>query len=255
MKFIVLFFLMLTLSIPCIAGSKLAKSEFTESAFDVKNNESENSWDMAAEVGATLTSGNTDTQSLKGKLEGGLGYLGGRLSYLAQFYQKTVEQEKNAEKWKIGLKHNLHLSQHRSTFSIFEYARDKFASATRTITFAAGYTQSFLNNEAVVWNADIGPGIVRTTMEDGKENRKIIHVGSQFKYKLNKKTEFEQSVVADLNLDGSDYDVYRSETSLSASVLENLKMKLAYAAKFDADVEIGKEKLDTEASVSLVYIF
>ncbi len=255
MKSAILFPLILTLSTSCFADSKLAKSEFTESAFDIKNNDSENSWDMAAEVGATLTSGNTETQSFKGKLEGGLDYLGGRLSYLAQFYQKSVEQEKNADKWKVGLKHNLHLGEHSSTFSIFEYARDKFASATQTVTFAAGYTQRILDNEAMLWNADIGPGVVRTTMEAGEENRKIIHLGSQFKFKLNETTEFEQSVVADLNLDGNDYDVYRSETSLSASVVENLKMKLAYAAKFDADVEIGKEKLDTETSVSLVYIF
>lgn len=255
MKFVVLFFSFIIVSTSCFADSKLAKSEFSESSFDVKKDDGENTWDMAMEVGATLTSGNTDTQTFKGKLEGGLDYLGGRLSYLAQFYQKSVDEEKNADKWKAGLKHNIYFNEHSSSFAIFEYARDKFASATQTITFAAGYTQRILDNQAMLWNADIGPGIVRTTMETGEQKRKIVHLGSQFKYRLSETTEFEQKLVADFNTDGNEYDVYRSETSLSASVVENLKMKIAYATKYDADVEVGKEKLDTETSVSLVYIF
>ena len=81
----------------------------------------------------------------------------------------------NADKWKAGLKHNIYFNEHSSSFAIFEYARDKFASATQTITFAAGYTQRILDNQAMLWNADIGPGVVRTTMDTGEATRKIVH--------------------------------------------------------------------------------
>lgn len=235
-----------------VAGSKLVTSDFSELAFDVAKLEIEEEWELSTELGATITSGNTNTQTLKGKIKGGLDYLNGRLTYLAQFYQKTVDEERSADKWKVGLKHNIYFNEYSSSFSIVEYAQDKFASAQKTATIAAGYTQRLFDNNALLWNADVGPGIV---WAEGESNQHIIHVGSQFTFKLNEKTEFEQTIVADLDTKTRHKDVYRSETSLSASVVENLKMKLSYAMKFDADVSVDKETLDTETSVSLVYIF
>jgi putative salt-induced outer membrane protein len=238
----------------CLAGSKLVTSDFSELAFDVAKVDIEE-WELSTELGATMTTGNTDTQAIKGKIKGGLDYLNGRLTYLAQFYQKTVDEERSADKWKVGVKHNIYFTEHSSSFSILEYAQDTFASAQKKAILAAGYTQRLFDNNILLWNADIGPGIVWTDCDEGESNQRIIHLGSQFKLKLNEKTEFEQSIVADLDIKGRNKDVYRAETSLSASVVENFKMKLSYAMKFDANVDIDKERLDTETSVSVVYIF
>jgi len=251
----VVFVILMICNFHCFADSKLVASKFSESAFDVAKLDLENEWELSTEFGVTMTTGNTDTQALKGKIKGGLDYFSGRLTYLTQFYRKTVDEERSADKWKVGIKHNIHLSENSSTFSIIEYAQDKFASARKKATFAAGYTQRLFDNNALLWNADIGPGMTWTEHELGKSNQRIIHFGSQLKLKLNDKTEFEQSVVADFDVNGRNKDVYRAETALSASVVENLKMKLSYAMKFDADVDVDKEKLDTETSVSLVYIF
>lgn len=247
--------LSLFITTSCLADSKLVKSQFTEESFKLPTTTSESEWEMGIELGATLTSGNTDTQTLKGKLEGGLDYLSGRISYMAQLYQKTVDDERSADKWKVGIKHNIHFTEHSSSFSIFEYARDKFASVKNRATLAAGYTQRLYDNETLSWNADIGPGIVKTKMESTKETLHIAHLGSKFTMKLSDTTDFQQILVADFDISGGDNDVYRSESSVSASVVENLKMKVSYAMKFDESVQVANEKLDTETSVSLVYIF
>jgi len=251
----VVFVILMICNFNCFADSKLVASKFSESAFDVAKLDIENEWELSTEFGVTMTTGNTDTQALKAKIKGGLDYFSGRLTYLAQFYQKTVDEERSADKWKVGVKHNMHLSELSSTFSIIEYAQDKFASAHKKAILAAGYTQRLLDNDSILWNADIGPGVTWTEHELGRTNQRIIHLGSQLKLNLNEKTEFEQSIVADFDVKGRQKDVYRAETTLSASVVENLKMKLSYAMKFDADVDIDKEKLDTETSVTLVYIF
>lgn len=239
----------------CLAGSKLVTSDFSELAFDVAKLDIEEEWELSTELGATMTTGNTDTQALKAKIKGGLDYLSGRITYLAQFYQKTVDDERTADKWKLGLKHNIYFTEHSSSFAILEYAQDKFDSAQKTAILAAGYTQRLFDNNILLWNADIGPGIVWTDGDEGENNQNIIHLGSQFKLKLSDNAEFEQSILADLDIKGRNKDIYRSETSLSASVVENLKMKLSYAMKFDADADIDKDRLDTETSVSVVYIF
>lgn len=255
MKFVILFLSILTFSVPCFSDSELARSQFSEKAFDVANVELSEEWELETELGGTLTSGNTNTRTLKGKVNGSLEYLTGRITYLAEFYQKTVDEERSADKWKIGVKHNIHFDELSSSFTIFEYVQDKFSSAHKKATLAVGYTQRLFNDSKLLWNADVGPGLVRTTNEVEEFTKRIVHVGTQVKYKLASNTNFEQVLVADFDITSRDKSVYRSETSLSASVVDNLKMKLSYAVKYDSDVELFDEKLDTETSMSLVYIF
>jgi len=253
MRFIITFFA-LSLSIPCWSSSaKLTESNFSESSFNIVNKTFKEQWLLAAEVGLTMTSGNTQTKALLGKVNGEFSYQGGRLSYLASFYQKTVNNDKSADRWRVGFKHNIYFNEHNSTFAITEYSHDTFSSKTTTI--AAGYTQRLYDNEIMEWDADIGPGFVWSDGEVDKGTNKIIHLGSKLTFKVTEQTAFEQFIIADIDINRSDKDVYRLGTSLSASIVESIKMKLSYAMKIDNVVETDREKLDTEASMSLVYIF
>lgn len=253
MRFI--FLIIIVCSHACLANSKLVKSEFTESSFDVKNMPLDNEWLLATEFGLVMTSGNTETQTLFGKVDGGFHYMNERLAYLASFYQKSVDNVKSADKWKLGLKHNIYFNEYNSSFTILEYAKDNFASARTTTTLAAGYTQRLYDNHIIQWDADVGPGFVWSDYDVDTSTKKIVHLGSKLTFKIAEGTDFEQFLIADIDIKNSNKDVYRSETSLLASIVENFKMKLSYALKFDNVVDSGKDKLDTETSMSLVYIF
>ncbi len=254
MRFIFLV-IVITFSFPCLSSSKLLKSDFSESSFSVNDDMSEDQWLFAAELGLTMTSGNTETQTLLGKINGGFSYLKGKLTYFASFYQKSVGDEKSADRWRAGLKHNIYFNKYNSSFMIAEYSRNNFSSTKNTATVAAGYTQRLYDNHILQWDADVGPGYVWSDYEIETATKKIVHLGSKLKFKITEEAEFEQFLIADIDVNSSNQNVYRSETSLSASIVENFKMKLSYAMKFDNVIEEDKEKLDTETSMSLVYIF
>ncbi|PKF56283.1 hypothetical protein CW748_09980 [Alteromonadales bacterium alter-6D02] len=237
------------------AESKLVKSQYVESAFEIESSDTDKEWELAAEVGGSFTTGNTKTKSFKAKLKGSLGYEYGRITYIAQSYRKKDNDEVSANRWKISLKNNLHFSEHASSFAIAEYEKDQFAEHNSISLFAAGYTQRLYDNEYIRWDADIGPGYNLKKFDDRDESQRIAHIGTNLKVKFSDQSEFSQKVVADLALDQDASDIIRSESALSTSILENLKMKLAFALRRDSLPGEGKEKTDTETSVSLVFIF
>jgi len=237
------------------ASSSLLKSEFTESAFKLTKFDSDKAWELSTEFGGSFTSGNTDTQSYKGKIKGSFAYSLGRLNYHAQLFKKISGEKVSADKWKIGIKNNLDFSQHNSSFASLEYERNKFSNYDSVATFAAGYTQLMFNDETIRWDADVGPGYKWKESEDHDLREYVMHLGTNLSLALTKQSKLVQTIVADFGLQGDSADVIRSETAVLTSILENLKMKLTYAFKHNDQPGEGKEKLDTQTTVSLVFIF
>lgn len=238
-----------------IAASKLLNSEFTEDAFKLTKFESDKDWELSTELGATLTSGNTDTQSYKGKVKGSFVYAMGRLNYHGQFFKKISADEVSADKWKVGLKSNLDFSEHNSSFASIEYEQDQFATYDSVATFAAGYTQLMFNDAYIKWDADVGPGYKWKSNKQEQLREYVMHLGTHLSIQLSEQARFIQTFIADLGVKGSATDVVRSETAILTSVLENLKMKLTYAFKHNSKPGEDKEKLDTQTTVSMVFIF
>ncbi|MEO2173098.1 MAG: DUF481 domain-containing protein [bacterium] len=54
---------------------------------------------------------------------------------------------------------------------------------------------------------------------------------------------------------GEQLTVSRSESSLETAIIGNLAMKFAIKVRHNSDVLPGKEKTDTESTVTLVYKF
>jgi len=242
-------------SVNAIGASKLLKSDFTEDAFKLTKFSSDEAWGLSTELGATLTTGNTDTQSYKGKVKGSFAYSQGRVNYHAQFFKKISADKVSADKWKLGLKTNLDFSEHNSSFATIEYEQDQFASYESVTTFAAGYTQLMFNNSVIKWDADIGPGYKLKSNDEEDLREYVMHLGSNLSIKLSKHAKFIQTLIADFGFQGDASDVVRSETAILTSVLENLKMKLTYAFKHNSRPGENKEKLDTQTTVSMVFIF
>lgn len=242
-------------SVNSFAGNKLLASEFSEDAFKLTKFSSEKEWELSTEIGATLTSGNTETQSYKGKLTGSFAYEAGRTNYHAQFFRKISDEKVSADKWKAGIKNNLDFSEKNSSFASIEYENDDFATFDSVATFAAGYTQLMFNDSVIKWDADIGPGYKWKSNGEESLREYVMHLGTNFSIELSQQAKFIQTLIADLGLQSNATDVVRSETALLTSILDNLKMKLTYAFKHNSKPGEGKEKLDTQTTVSMVFIF
>jgi len=250
-----------TLSILCLlstnllADSSFIQSEYSEEAFSITEFDGEVESEFSTEIGASITSGNTDTQTYKGKAQGSFTHQLGRASYHGEYFKKSSDQAVSAEKWKIGVKNNFDFSQHASSFMTAEYEQDQFSDFDSVATFAAGYTQLMFNEEGFKWHADIGPGYKLKHNPQESLSEYVMHLGSNLSVQLSDQAQFIQTLVADLSLRGDSSDVVRAESALLTSVLENLKMKLSYALKHNSNPADDNVKLDTQTTVSMVFIF
>jgi|GEM_PF-5648080 len=243
------------ISLNVFADSAFVASEFSEQAFTSTQFTSESDVEFSTEFGASLTSGNTDTQTYKGKLQGSFVYPLGRVNYHGEFFKKISSEEVSADKWKVGLKNNLNFTEHGSSFASIEVEQDQFANFDSVATFAAGYSRLMLNDDILKWDADIGPGYKLKSNDQERLHEYVMHLGSQLSVQLSGEAEFIQTFIADLGVKGDASDVVRAESALLTTVLDNLKMKLSYALKHNNKPGDGKEKLDTQTTVSMVFIF
>lgn len=266
MKAIIFSILSLTIfSSHCLGKNSLIDSDFTEAAFDLTTKQkadSNKNWQLTIEAGATITAGNTDTQSYNGKITGAFYRTSSRFSYFAQLLQKNNNGERRVDKWKLGGKANWDFTKTNSSFLSLEYEEDRFATNKSLATLATGYTHRLYDKNDIMWDADIGPGVRRTTVEASSDDSSIsseiltvFHLGTNIMLPLSRHAEFAQILVSDFGLGTNESTVIRSETAMTASVLDNLKMKVSYALRRDSMPGVDKEKLDTQTSITLLMTF
>ncbi len=92
--------------------------------------------------------------------------------------------------------------------------------------------------------------------EDGSrdEEEAIARLAAQFDYALSDNALFRQKLSSEIGLDENNV-ITLSETSLQATVVDNLSMKVAFRVKNVSDAPAGNENTDTETSLSLLYGF
>lgn len=243
------------------AASDLLKSDFI-AVFDVEATEpgglaqQTRPWSLGVELGATITTGNTQTQTVKAKLTNDIYRQRWRLGSFIESLQKTDQQQTQADRWKLGSKMNYDFSPTNSSFLTFEYEEDKFSDYESLGVLATGYTHRLYQRNDILWDADFGPGLRWNKRQlQQTETLTVLHLGANFEMPVSEHAKFSQLVVSDFSMDSETSDVIRAESVLTASVMDNLKMKLSYTFKHDSHPGETKDKLDTQTSVTLLMTF
>ena len=213
-------------------------------------------WKAQAELGGTMTTGNTETSTLKGKVAVEHLWASWKNKYLAEILYSDDDGKKTAARWKVGAKGNYVFDEVSSLFVLGEYEVDDFSDYDNTSSIAAGYTRRLYQGKDSFLDADIGPGAKFFNLRNGDtETTATIHLGAQFETALTEHSRFTQVLVSDVALDSDASTISRSETSLSANVMDNLAMKLSFHVKYDDEPGIDKDEVDTETTITLLYKF
>ena len=137
------------------------------------------------------------------------------------------------------------------------YEQDKFSGFESQSSFSAGWGRQWLKTETSSLFADIGPGIkydvIRAT--DKSDTSLIIQAQALYTRKLNEHVEFKQHFVAKQATESGANSVYKSETSITAQLIDTLQLKFALRIDYDTEVEPEFEKTNTETSMTLIYNF
>lgn len=212
-----------------------------------------------AELGATLTTGNTDTSSFKGRLSLKQELSDWENEYVFEGLYKEDEDEVTAKRFLFGAQGNYQINDVSYLFANTSYEIDPFAGYDYTSITAAGYGYRLIDNETTTLKAEAGPGYMyekyddESAIEEGKdyESSAVAHIVVDYQTKISSSAKFQQKFIADWGskLDG------RSETSLSANLIGSLAMKFAVVVRYDSDPLTDKSSTDTETNMTLLYGF
>ncbi len=231
-------------------------------------------WDITSELGAIITSGNTETTTLKGGIKALHNLENWNNEYKIDGLYKEDEVENAAgeketqrtnEKYSLSAQGNYKLNEEHSHLYIYgSYVSDYFGAYRNEAVISAGYGQRLLDRADMWLNAEIGPGYKYfefpegSVDEDGIPNAgetdsEIIALGKlDYNWQISDNAKFTQLVAVEY---GDTNTKTRSETALLAKINGSLQMKVAYNITHNSDVADDKENTDTETSLTLVYSF
>lgn len=218
----------------------------------------EKPFSMDGEFGFISTSGNTDTTSIKAKISAHQELeMWSNDFKLEGLYKKDEVNEVSqttAQKYFLSGQGNYKLANpdHR-IFAFTSYEDDRFSSFDYQATIAAGWSQKVWQDDSSKLNYSIGPGYSFAKRQTGEsENGAIVRASMNYQLKISETAQFNQIVSTEV---GSDNTKSKSESSVSAKISDGFSLKVSLVLDHNSDVPDGKENLDTQTAVTLVYTF
>tara|TARA_R110002167_G_scaffold328665_1_gene535007 strand:- start:3061 stop:3840 length:780 start_codon:yes stop_codon:yes gene_type:complete len=141
------------------------------------------------------------------------------------------------------------------------YEQDKFSGFESQASSSVGWGRQWYKTKTSTFFADIGPGIkydvtraIDTAPSTSKTNL-IVQAQALYTHKFNEFVEFKQYLIAKQATESDANSVYKSETSVTAKLIDALQLKFAIRIDYDTEVEEGFENTNSETSMSLIYSF
>ena len=97
-----------------------------------------------------------------------------------------------------------------------------------------------------------GVGVRWSRLNDSDFDEPIVRLAGDYDWNISDTASFGQQLSAEA---GSQTNIYRSETSIETQILNNLSLRFSINIKHQTDVPPGREKTDTETSVTFVMNF
>ena len=212
-----------------------------------------------AELGATLTTGNTETSSVKARLNLKHELADWENQYLLEGLYKEDTGSVTAKRYFAGAQGNYKLSDTNYLFANANYEVDPFTGYEYKLTGAAGYGHRFLDTESSFLDVEVGPGYIYQRLDSEQatlagfddEDSVVAHGVMNFETKISDSSKFGQRFIVDY---GEKTDA-RSETSLTANIIGALAMKFAVIVRYNSEPLDDKKSTDTETNMTLLYSF
>jgi len=233
-----------------------------------KDTEQQSEYTASAELGFLYKTGNTKSADIKAGFNVKHEKEKWRSVVAFNILAKKLEKEDGSgndefvttdNKWDIVGQTNYTIGEEGKNYlyANLAYEQDKFSGFESQSSFSAGWGRQWHKTETSSFFADIGPGIkydvVRAT--DKSNTSLIIQAQALYTNKLNEHVEFKQHFVAKQATESGENSVYKSETSITAQLIDSLQLKFALRIDYDTEVAPEFEKTNTETSMTLIYNF
>ena len=243
------------------------------SSFAEENKEAEKSaFTASAELGFLFKTGNTKSGDIKAGFNVKHEKDKWRTAVVFNILAKKLEETDDVgnkefvttdNKWDILTQTNYTIGQAGKNYlyANLAYEQDKFSGFESQSSFSAGWGRHWYETKTSSFFADVGPGVkydvIRETDTSPSDSRTnfIVQAQALYTHKFNEHVEFKQYLVARQATESGENSVYKSETSVTAQLIDALQLKFALRIDYDTEVEPEFENTNTETSMTLIYNF
>ena len=217
------------------------------------------------ELGAILTTGNTETASARSSINVEQDFTHWRTEYVVDAtYQRSQFEGDDGDKQRETTDQQIFLSyqgnykleqENESFFLLGTYTDDRFSGYNYQFTGALGYGWRYFETEKTTVDLQIGPGYRWSEFNDDTHRQgTIFHGAIKLEHEFTSATRFRQELITDASFSGEN-----SKTKLESSFLSDingrLAMKVSFMLEYNTKPEEGIKSVDTETGITLVYSF
>ena len=226
----------------CLFASVGAQSAFAQ--------ESDDSLSTEIELGAIFTSGNTEDENVKFK--GNVVWIRDAWEYGFSIdgFRSSKQNVLAAQRVYTVGSATYNLNEDSFILSRIAHEDDRFSGYDGQSDFSVSYGQNLLRDrENLDWNYTIGAGMRYSQAPTEDTSEGILRLATELRWNVSANALFIQTLSVE---SGKESSIGRSESSIQSDIMENLSMKFSIKVKHQTEVPFGREKTDSEASVTLL---
>ncbi|KAA3641022.1 MAG: DUF481 domain-containing protein [Proteobacteria bacterium] len=227
---------------------------FMSSAMAADDNTDGNGWSGAGQLGFSMSSGNSDNESLTAGLlleRESEKWING---FTLDVVRASSDGEDTAERYTLGTRNGYKFDDDDYIYNNTRYDKDNFSGFDYTITTSFGWGHQFADGDNYKFSTEIGAGYKIEALDaDRTENTGAVFVG-KVNY-MRALTETMKLTEVFLVESGADNSFFQNDLGLKFKVNGQFSVKLAHQYRYNTDVAPGKVSHDSLLSANLVYDF
>lgn len=219
------------------------------------------SFDLAAELGALITTGNTESTSILLKVQAKHELEKWRVKYAFEslFKRDDVKEDDrqytktSAEKYLFDAEANYEITDSESILIFVGSDHDRFGAFRSVSSIAAGYNFRAIDGSLITWDLNIAPGYTFIESIDRQsDSAPVLRGASTFNWTVSSHAKLTQK----LSIESSNLNTrVIGEAAVISKIHGSMLMKVGFKATYNDEVDEGQSNTDTQTSVTLVVHF
>lgn len=213
----------------------------------------EKNYEASVALGYVGTSGNTDTDTFNTEVLFSLNTERWVHNMKFQGLGSQENSQAKAERYFLEDKSDYSLDGDQYLFVKGSYTDDRFSGFEYQATVSGGYGRHLIMDDRFELQAYGGIGYRENDIINaGSEGETIITLGETFNWNISDNAVLTQSLNTEI---GDERTVSVLELGLETNIIGDITTKIAFQARNNSEVPVGRKKTDTLTSISLVYSF
>jgi len=216
--------------------------------------DADDGWSGAGELGLAISKGNTDSQTIVGKMalrkEDALWKHALRAAFL---YGESDELE-TARRYELFASSGRRTGERSRVFGSARTERDRFSATEYQSTVSMGYGVDAIDSDTTQLTFEIGPGYRWSKAQGVREhdNGGIVRGGMEFTHQLTATTTLYDTLLIEA---GDENTFARNELGLQVKMTDALALKAGFEVRHNTERADDRRRTDTLTTVNVVYGF